>query len=142
MTQENIEKKAAQLLEESTSLGNSYVAKRHCLWLCDNMIQEFKFFTDKIDDFRAKRITSYLNLINTVVDQKFEDIKKVTSEKSNTLMEYFNMLPNSSSLINEFKKILFHFKSIQSNTTTIFNVKRKYFNIFFQYLYMIQIHFL
>ena len=65
----------------------------------------YKEITDKIDDFRAKRITSYLNLINTVVDQKFEDIKKVTSEKSNALMEYFNMLPNGSSLINEFKKI-------------------------------------
>ena len=65
----------------------------------------YKEITDKIEDFRAKRITSYLNLINTVVDQKFEDIKKVTSEKSNALMEYFNMLPNSSTLINEFKKI-------------------------------------
>jgi len=65
----------------------------------------YKEITDKIEDFRAKRITSYLNLINTVVDQKFEELKKVASEKSNALMEYFSMLPNGSTLVNEFKTI-------------------------------------
>ncbi len=65
----------------------------------------YKEITDKIDDFRAKRITSYLNLINDLVDKKIEDLKTITSEKSNELMEYLNMLPNSSTLIDEFKKL-------------------------------------
>ena len=65
----------------------------------------YKEITDKIDDFRAKRITSYLNLINELVDKKIEDLKTVTLEKSNELMEYLNMLPNSSTLKDEFKKL-------------------------------------
>ena len=65
----------------------------------------YKEISDKIDDFRAKRITSYLNLINDLVDKKIENLKTFTTEKSNELMEYLNMLPNSSTLIDEFKKL-------------------------------------
>ena len=64
----------------------------------------YKEITDKIDDFRAKRITSYLNLINDLVDKKIDGLKTMASEKSNGLIEYFNMLPNSSTLKDEFKK--------------------------------------
>lgn len=35
-------KKAKELIEKSTSLGNSYCAKRHCLWMCDEIIKETK----------------------------------------------------------------------------------------------------
>src|SRR5210317_2136905 len=38
--------------------------------------------TDKIDDFRAKRVTSYLNLISDMADKKFESLKNMTSKKS------------------------------------------------------------
>ncbi len=65
----------------------------------------YKEITDKIDDFRAKRITSYLNLINDLVDKKIEGLKTITLEKSNELMEYLNMLPNSSTLKDDFKKL-------------------------------------
>jgi len=65
----------------------------------------YKEITDKIDDFRAKRITSYLNLINDLVDKKIENLKTITSEKSNEFMEYLNMLPNGSTLKDEFKKL-------------------------------------
>jgi len=59
--------------------------------------------TDKEDDFRAKRITSYLNLINKLVEKKFEDLKNVGVEIGNELKTYFNMLPDSSVLKQEFK---------------------------------------
>ncbi len=65
----------------------------------------YKEITDKIDDFRAKRITSYLNLINDLVDKKIEGLKTITLEKRNELMEYLNMLPNSSTLKDDFKKL-------------------------------------
>ncbi len=61
--------------------------------------------TDKIDDFRAKRITAYLNLISELVEEKFDDLKNVTLEKNNDLKNYFNMLPDSSSKKQEFKKL-------------------------------------
>ena len=61
--------------------------------------------TNKIDDFRAKRITSYLNLIHDIAEQKFEALKNVTSEKSNELKEYISMLPDTSTIKEEFIKL-------------------------------------
>ena len=51
----------------------------------------FEKNTDKIDDFRAKRITSYLNLIHEQAEKKFEALKNVTAEKSDALKEYIHM---------------------------------------------------
>lgn len=65
----------------------------------------YKEISNKIDDFRAKRITSYLNLISDLAEKKFDDLKNVTAEKSDELKAYINMLPNSSTLKYEFKKL-------------------------------------
>ncbi|RLD27746.1 MAG: hypothetical protein DRI75_08785 [Bacteroidetes bacterium] len=65
----------------------------------------YKEITNKIDDFRAKRITSYLNLIHDLTEKKFEALKNVTAEKSNEIKEYISMLPDSSTIKEEFKKL-------------------------------------
>ncbi|MEP1490451.1 MAG: hypothetical protein ABJK28_18680 [Algibacter sp.] len=65
----------------------------------------YKEITDKIDDFRAKRITSYLNLISDLADEKFEELKNISAEKSDKLLAYINMLPDSSKMKSEFKKL-------------------------------------
>ena len=49
--------------------------------------------SNKINDYRAKRITSYLNLLKEVSEQKFEELKK----SANDLKEYFNLLPSQNS---------------------------------------------
>jgi hypothetical protein len=59
--------------------------------------------TKKIDDYRAKRITSYLNLINELVEDKFKKFKNDTLEKTDEIKKYFNMLPDTSSIKKEFK---------------------------------------
>lgn len=72
--------------------------------------------TDKIEDFRAKRITSYLNLISDLADKKFESLKDMTSKKSDELLAYVNMLPDNSKLKSEFKKLTskeFNFSEIK-----------------------------
>lgn len=61
--------------------------------------------TEKSEDFRAKRITSYLNLINNLAQKKFEELKGATIEKSNEIKEYFNLLPDSSALKREFRSL-------------------------------------
>jgi len=65
----------------------------------------YKEITDKIEDFRAKRITSYLNLINDQAKKKFAEFKHITHDKRHEVMEYFNMLPDSSTLKQEFKSL-------------------------------------
>ncbi|MEE9360985.1 MAG: hypothetical protein V3U92_00135 [Cellulophaga sp.] len=65
----------------------------------------YKEITDKIDDFRAKRITSYLNLINDLVEKKFEVLKNSTLEKGDEIKEYLSLLPDNSSIKEEYKKL-------------------------------------
>ena len=65
----------------------------------------YEEISDKIEDFRAKRITSYLNLINELAEKKFEDLKNVTNEKAQELKDYFHLLPDSSTLKQDFQKL-------------------------------------
>ncbi len=55
------------------------------------------------DDFRAKRITSYLNLINDLAKEKFEELKSVTAEKSDEIANYIAMLPDVSDIKRRFE---------------------------------------
>ena len=65
----------------------------------------YKEITNKVEDFRAKRITSYLNLINKLAKKKFEDFKNSTLKTRDEIIAYFNMLPDSSAIKKEFNKI-------------------------------------
>jgi hypothetical protein len=65
----------------------------------------YKEITDKVEDFRAKRITSYLNLLHEQTELKFHQLKNITSEKSKAFKEYIHMLPEYSSLKKDFLKL-------------------------------------
>lgn len=58
------------------------------------------------NDYRAKRITSYLNLLNELAEKKFENLKSAASRKHNELKEYLNLLPAKSELKKEFKTLI------------------------------------
>ncbi|NOQ92430.1 MAG: hypothetical protein GQ552_06920, partial [Flavobacteriaceae bacterium] len=72
---------------------------------CEKFEMPYNAISEKIEDFRAKRVTSYLNLINQLAEKKFEELKNTTIEKSNGLKEYLSMLPDSSSIKKEFKNL-------------------------------------
>jgi hypothetical protein len=60
----------------------------------------YEGISNKIHDYRAERITAYLNMVDDVVKQKFEAFKQELVESKETLEHYIAMLPNKS----EFKK--------------------------------------
>lgn len=75
--------------------------------LCENMRQHysqlFNYDYEEIkkfdNDYRARRITAYLNLLNTIITHQFEAIKAMSfDEENNDLNKYFEMLPTSSNL--------------------------------------------
>ena len=72
---------------------------------CEQFDIPYSEITEKIEDYRAKRITLYLDLINDLAKKKFKEFKSVTIEKSNGIKEYFNMLPDSSAIKQEFKSL-------------------------------------
>lgn len=86
-------------------IGDDILLEKLRKMYCSKFELPYKEITDKIEDCRAKRITSYLNLINSLAKQKFDDLKNVTAEKSSEIKAYFNMLPDSSTIKQEFKHL-------------------------------------
>ncbi len=64
----------------------------------------FKAISTKVEDYRAKRITSYLNTVDTIVKQSFENLKNSFEEKSSEFEKYMDMLPDFSELKQGFIK--------------------------------------
>ena len=52
----------------------------------------------KETDYRAKRVTAYLNMMNKIVHEQFEKLKASAFEKGSELIQYFEMLPDKSKL--------------------------------------------
>ena len=64
----------------------------------------YKEISTKVEDYRAKRITSYLNTVDTIVKGKFENLKKSFEEKSGEFEKYMELLPDFSELKQNFSK--------------------------------------
>jgi hypothetical protein len=50
------------------------------------------------EDYRAKRITDYLNLLNKIVQQQVEKLKKSAFEAGSEIVKYFEMLSDDSNI--------------------------------------------
>ncbi len=50
------------------------------------------------DDCRSKRITDYLNLVNTIVSTQIDKLRNAAFEKGSEIVKYFEMLPEDSKL--------------------------------------------
>ena len=73
----------------------------------------YKEISEKMEDFRAARITSYLDMMQDIVESKFEKLKNASIEKGAALKEYINMLPDGSTLKEEFANITERFPNIE-----------------------------
>lgn len=58
----------------------------------------YQEITQKMHDYRAERITSYLNLVDKIVKEKFESFKTELTESKLALESYIAMLPNKSEI--------------------------------------------
>ena len=63
--------------------------------------------TSKEEHFRARRVTDYLNLLNRIVNEKFEKLKHSAFETGSDLVKYFEMLPDGSGIKEKYRQ-LFH----------------------------------
>jgi hypothetical protein len=58
----------------------------------------YQEITQKIHDYRAERVTSYLNLVDKIVKEKFDNFKNELAESKIALENYIAMLPNKSEI--------------------------------------------
>ncbi len=78
----------------------------------------YQEITQKFNDYRAERITHYLNLMDTIVNDKFEKFKNELTESKSTLENYIALLPNKSELkkgLQEFMEEGFSIKETLKN---------------------------
>lgn len=72
--------------------------------------QKFKLPYNNIrrnaEDGRARRITAYLDMVQTIVQQKFEAIKNQPFFEDNDKAKYFEMLPDGSELKEKYNQLL------------------------------------
>lgn len=76
--------------DELTERMRAYHAKENNL--------NYSPITKKEEDYRAKRITAYLSLLNDLVSKQFEALQKLPFEPGNELCKYFELLPEDSQL--------------------------------------------
>ena len=69
---------------------------------CEKFELPYQEITSKIEDFRAKRITSYLNLLQELAEKKFQQVKNSTLETGQEIKNYMSMLPDSTQIKKQF----------------------------------------
>lgn len=58
------------------------------------------------EDYRARRITAYLNLVNEIVQNNFQSLKNSFGKKNGEFEKYINMLPGDSELKQKYNEAL------------------------------------
>ena len=65
----------------------------------------YRAISVKEDDYRAKRITDYLNLVNEIVKTNLEKVRNSVFDKGSEIARYFEMLPPGNALRRSFEKM-------------------------------------
>ncbi len=72
----------------------------------------YEKITNKVEDSRAKRITAYLNMVDHIVKEKFEQLKQTIHEKGGAFEKYMSMLPDYAEIKKQFNAFVDKNKTI------------------------------
>lgn len=71
---------------------------------CKNFDVEYEPISTKEEDYRAKRITAYLNLVDDIVQDNFEKLKNSYGKEHSDFAKYIELLPDDSDLKIKYNK--------------------------------------
>ena len=80
------------------SIVDDILIERMRKFYTEKIGEEFIPISTKVFDFRAKRITAYLNLLKKIVDRQFDLLKKSAFIPGSDISKYFEFLPEKSPL--------------------------------------------
>jgi hypothetical protein len=87
------------------SLLDDMLIEKMRKFYCEKFEIPYMEITNKMEDFRAQRITSYLNTIDKIVKDKFNEIKASANDFGKDFERYFDLLPDFSPLKQKFIEI-------------------------------------
>lgn len=73
---------------------------------CQKLGEEYVPITKYADDFRARRIREYLNLVDRIVQRQFAELKASAFEIGSEITKYFSLLPDESPLKKLYRTML------------------------------------
>ncbi len=97
---------AHQGISSVISIIDDELIEKMNLFYSKKFNKKYDGISTKNIDYRAERITSYLNLVHEIVNQKFESFKKELVENNIVLQNYITMLPNKSEIKKELQKYI------------------------------------
>lgn len=80
------------------SIVDDHLTERIRAWYAKEFEMPFTSISRSASDSRARRITAYLDLVQDIVEQKFEAMKQMPFAVGNDKFRYFEMLPDASEL--------------------------------------------
>lgn len=93
-------------IDSVISLVDDILLEKMRKMYCEKYQLLYEEISDKLEDFRAKRITAYLNLLQVLAIKKFEDLKNSATEISHECNEYFKLLPDTATIKQEFNNLI------------------------------------
>ncbi|HLW41522.1 MAG TPA: hypothetical protein VKY82_04060 [Flavobacterium sp.] len=88
------------------SITDDELTERMRAFYCKKFLLPYLEITKKCSDYRAERIKEYLNMLNEVVTQKFQQFKEELTENKTVLDNYISLLPDTSELKNGLQKLI------------------------------------
>lgn len=83
-------------ISSALSLADDHLVEQMRAFYARKFGRPFNPISPKCEDYRAKRITAYLNLLSDIIDQQVVELRNSTFEVDSELTRYFELLPEGS----------------------------------------------
>ncbi|MCP4634591.1 MAG: hypothetical protein GY855_16810 [candidate division Zixibacteria bacterium] len=77
------------------SIGDDILVEKMRKFYCENYDRPFEEIKNSSHDVRARRITSYLNLVDQLVQEQIEELRAAPFVPGSDINRYFDMLPDT-----------------------------------------------
>lgn len=88
-------------IDSVVSLGDDILIEKIRKYHSEKYDLEYQEISDKEKDYRARRITAYLNMLNKLVNRNLEEVKSSTSLSDKKIIKLMDLLPENSPVANE-----------------------------------------
>ena len=93
-------------ISSSISLVDDVLIEQVRKFYCEQENEPYEEITRKSEDSRARRITSYLNLVDLLVQRQVEELQGSDFEEGSEICKYYEMLPDVAPLKKEYDAML------------------------------------
>jgi len=100
-------------IDSVMSIGDDILIEKMRSMYCKLFNLPYTLISEKEEDYRAKRIKSYLNLLKNQIEGKFEEIQNATFSKQEELLKYLSLSPYLNTIGSDIEKMSTDLQSFQ-----------------------------